>query len=110
MKQRTKLFLAGGVAVAVALGTGVGVVAAGSADDDGTTGPISGAAYDEATAAALAHTGEGRVTGTEAGDEQGAYEVEVTLDDGRQTDVHLDAQFNVIGAHADDESEAGDAD
>lgn len=105
MKRRTKLFIAGAVTAAV-IGTGAGIgIAIGSDDDDGTEVPITGPALERATNAALDHTGEGRVTGTEAGDEEGAYEVEVTLDDGSQVDVHLDGDFNVIGAEADDESE-----
>ena len=50
---------------------------------------------------ALKHTGGGKVTGTEAGDEEGAYEVEVTRADGSQVDVHLDADFTVIGREVD---------
>ena len=55
---------------------------AGGADDDATDTPITGPALDKASAAALEHTGEGRVTETEVGDEESYYEVEVTLDDG----------------------------
>ena len=55
------------------------------------------------SAAALDHTGGGKVTETEAGDEEGAYEVEVTRADGSQVDVHLDKGFNVL-------SQAGDSD
>ena len=40
----------------------------------------------------------------ELGDEDGYYEVEVTLDDGRQVDVALDRAFRVIGSKADRES------
>ena len=43
------------------------------------------------------------MTETEAGDEEGAYEVEVTRADGSQVDVHLDKGFNVI-------NQAGDGD
>ena len=53
-------------------------------------------------------TGGGRVTGTEVGDEESLYEVEVTLDDGSQVDVQLDEQFRVVGSEADDESGADD--
>ena len=60
-------------------------------------------ALDKASAAALEHTGEGRVTETEVGDEESYYEVEVTLDDGSQVDVQLDEQFNVVGDEADDD-------
>jgi len=70
-------------------------------EDEGPDVPISGAALEQASAAALTYLGEGRVTATEVGDEEGYYEVEVTLADGRQVDVHLDEQFNVLGSLAD---------
>ncbi|MDH3518094.1 MAG: hypothetical protein OEM66_04140, partial [Acidimicrobiia bacterium] len=54
-----------------------------------------------ASAAALAHLGEGRVTETEVGDEESLYEVEVTLADGSQVDVQLDDQFRVVGTEVD---------
>ena len=63
--------------------------------------PITGAALDQATAAALAHTGGGRVTETEVGDEESLYEVEVTLADGSQVDVQLDESFEVVGSEDD---------
>ena len=59
-----------------------------------------------ASSAALAYTGGGRVTEPEAGDEEGAYEVEVTRADGSQVDVHLDEDFNVLGTKADHEDDA----
>jgi hypothetical protein len=49
--------------------SGGAAIAAGG-DDDGTDSPITGSALDHATAAALEHTGGGRVTGTEVGDEE----------------------------------------
>lgn len=66
---------------------------------------ITGAALEQASTVALAYTGEGRVTETEAGDEESYYEVEVTLDNGREVDVQLDENFNVVGSEADDGSE-----
>ena len=57
----------------------------------------------KASEAALAETGGGRVTETEVGDEESYYEVEVTLDDGRQIDVQLNDSFEVVGSDADDE-------
>ncbi len=63
---------------------------------------ISGDALEQAKAAALAHTGGGTVTDTEVGDEESYYEVEVTLDHGRQVDVQLDKQFNVVGDETED--------
>ena len=108
MSRRRKIIIgAAGVAVAAGVGTGIAVAAVGG--DDGEA-PITGAALDEATAAALAHTGGGRVTDTEIGDEESYYEVEVTLDDGSQVDVQLDERFRVVGDEPDDESPDDDAD
>ena len=45
------------------------------------------------------------MTETEAGDEEGAYEVEVTRADGSQVDVHLDTDFTVIGQEDDGDGE-----
>ena len=74
-------------------------------DDDAREKPITGSALDRASAAALRETGGGRVTGTEAGDEEGAYEVEVTRADGTEVDVHLDKAFEVLSTDADREEE-----
>jgi uncharacterized membrane protein YkoI len=101
VKRKTTLIGLGAAAAIVAAGTGVGVAAAGGGDDDATDTPISGAALDKASAAALESTGEGRVTETEVDDEESYYEVEVTLDDGSQVDVQLDRSFNVVGSSAD---------
>ena len=92
---------------AVAVGAGA-AVAASSGDD--SEQPITGAALDQASAVALEHTGGGRVSDTEVGDEESYYEVEVTLEDGSQIDVQLDEQFNVVGDEADDENEDDDQD
>jgi uncharacterized membrane protein YkoI len=101
------------IVLVIALVLAVAAVAAGIAvgaggDDDET--PITGTALTRASAAALDHTGGGRVTETEAGDEEGAYEVEVTLPDGSQVDVHLDAGFNVLGDEADGNESEGESD
>ena len=89
--------VAGGVGVAIAPGQG--------GDDEI---PISGEALERASAAALAHVGGGTVTETEIGDEEGYYEVEITKD-GREIDVHLDRNFNVISAEEDDGEESEDS-
>jgi uncharacterized membrane protein YkoI len=98
--------------VVVALGAGGAAIAgaAGGGDDDARDRAIQGPALERAKAAALRATDGGRVTETEAGDEEGAYEVEVTRADGSQVDVHLDRSFNVIGTEADseDQDERGD--
>ena len=93
-------------AVVVALGAaGGGVALASAGDDDATDTPITGAALERAKAAALAHTGGGEVTGTEVGDEESLYEVEVTLEDGSQVDVQLDEGFEVVGSERDGRGE-----
>ena len=99
MKRRTKSIVA-----AAALGTvvaaGAGIAAANSPDTEDLNeaeSPITGADLDRASQAALAHTGGGRVTDTEVGDEESYYEVEVTLEDGTQVDVQLDEEFAIVG-------------
>lgn len=104
MKNKTIAAVAGGAVAAVAIAAGAGVAQA-NADDDATEVPITGEALDHASSVALDHTGEGRVTGTEEGDEDSYYEVEVTLDDGSQVDVQLDEQFKVVTSKADSETD-----
>jgi uncharacterized membrane protein YkoI len=84
-------------------GATIAGAAGGGGDDDGSERAISGQALDRASAAALAETGGGKVTETEVGDEEGAYEVEVTRPDGSQVDVHLDGTFNVLSSAGDDD-------
>jgi len=113
VRKRTRWIVGGVAAAAVVAGAGTGIaVAAGGGDDDGTEVPITGSALERASAVALEETGGGRVTETEAGDEEGAYEVEVTLDDGRQVDVHLDERFHVLSTEGDreDDDRGGDDD
>jgi hypothetical protein len=100
MRRRTRLVVAAALVVA-AIGGGTTIAAATGGDD--SEQPITGDALNKASAVALAHTGSGTVTGTEVGDEDGYYEVEVTLADGRQVDVHLDRSFNVLNSKADQE-------
>lgn len=88
----------GGAAIAGASGDG------GERDDDATDKPIAGDARSQAVSAALKHTGGGKATETEVGDEEGAYEVEVTRADGSQLDVHLNRDFEVISQGADDDA------
>jgi hypothetical protein len=97
-KLRSKRITIPTIAAVAVLGVG-GTVWANSA----AAGP-SGSDIDRASAAALAAVGEGKVTETETGDEEGAYEIEVTKDDGTQVDVHVDENFKVISQ----ETESGD--
>ena len=98
--QRRFIWIAGGalIAAAVAVGLGAGTAQAGPGETDV---PITGDALARASAAALASTGGGTVSDTEVGDEEGYYEVEVTRADGSQLDVHLSADFSVLGSVAD---------
>ncbi len=105
--NRIKVALVATAAVAGTVFAGIGLAAAGGSDD--SEAPIAGDALDRASAAALEHTGEGRVTETEVGDEESYYEVEVTLDDGTHLDVQLDESFTVVGREADD-GDGGDDD
>lgn len=106
MNRRTKAALGGGLAVALAVTAGIAI----AAGEDDAEAPITGGPLEQASAVALDHTGGGGVTGSEVGDEEGYYEIEVTLDDGREVDVHLDESFAVLGSEAegDDAGEAAD--
>ena len=105
MTRKLKGIIAAGAAlVALALG---GAALAGASSGGDSEEAISGNALDQASAAALAHTGGGKVTDTEVGDEEGYYEVEVTRADGSQVDVHLNQDFKVL-SQVSDEDHAGD--
>jgi hypothetical protein len=95
------LLIAAALAMLLLIGAGV-AYATGSGDsgEQQATGPD----IEKAKSVALEQTNGGRVTGTEVGDEEGYYEVEVTRDDGTQVDVHLDRDFNVLSSPADHES------
>jgi len=82
---------------AIALGTGI----AAAQPDDGEGNPITGEALAKASQAALAFTLGGAVTGTEVGDEESLYEVEVTKPDGSMVDVQLNDAFVVVDSKTD---------
>jgi uncharacterized membrane protein YkoI len=100
MNRRTKIVIGTAAAVVIA-----GVAAAGvatAADSgvgsvvDGADVPISGTDLDRASEVALAKAGGGEVVDSEV--EENGYEVEVNLDDGRQIEVQLDADFAVVSS------------
>ncbi|MDQ4054266.1 MAG: PepSY domain-containing protein [Actinomycetota bacterium] len=101
---RSKRIVIPTIAATAVLGIG-GTVWATSA----SAGP-SDAEMDRARAAALEAVGGGEVTDTEKGDEEGAYEIEVTKDDGTEVDVHLDESFEVISVEDESGDQADDAD
>jgi uncharacterized membrane protein YkoI len=104
MGSKMKKVVLGVLALAALALGGAAIAGATGGDDDGSERAITGNALDRASAAALQETGGGQVTGTEAGDEEGAYEVEVTRSDGSQVDVHLDERFNVLNQVGDGDS------
>ena len=72
-----------------------------SVQDEEIDIPITGTPLELASKAALDYIGEGRVTDTEIGDEEGYYEIEITLNNNREVDVHLDENFNVLSTEYD---------
>jgi len=90
-------------AVAVLLLVGAGVAYATGSGGDSSEQQATGAGIEKAKSVALDHTNGGHVSGTEVGDEEGYYEVEVSKDDGSQVDVHLDKNYNVLSTPADHE-------
>ena len=113
--EKTALKIALGFLVVLILGIGAFLATALTAnnnhksfeeddsEDESQDVPITGSVLEQASAAALNYVGQGRVTDTEAGDEEGYYEVEITLENGNQTDVHLDESFNVLSVESDGE-------
>lgn len=95
------LLVAAAATVLLLVGAGV-AYAAGSGGDP--SGQATGTNLAKAKSVALDHV-NGRVTGSEVGDEEGAYQIEVTRDDGSQVDVNLDKDFNVLGTPADNEGQ-----
>jgi len=98
--NRKKLAATAATAAILALGGVSGIAYATGDSSEQATGP----GIEKAKSAALDHANGGRVSGTEVGDEEGYYEIEVTRDDGSQVDVHLDRGLNILGTSADHES------
>jgi hypothetical protein len=101
---RKLALIAVAVLVVAAVSAGIAIASgAGSGE-----APLQGNDLERATQAALAHTGGGTVTETEAGDDGAAYSVEVRLADGSQVEVNLDENFDVIGEEQDDDGPGDD--
>ncbi len=98
-----KTIIAAVAALMLLVGSGV-AYANGSGSDP--SGQSTGANLDKAKSVALDHV-NGRVSGSEVGDEEGAYQIEVTRDDGSKVDVNLDSDFNVLGTPGDNEGPDG---
>lgn len=101
MSRSTMIAAGATIGLAAIVSGGVAIAATQGGDDDGRNVPVTGDALRSASAAALAHTGQGRVTDTEVGDEESYYEIEVTLGDGSPVDVQLDRTYHVVGSSSD---------
>jgi hypothetical protein len=83
-----------GVSGAAAVSTGATTMPEPSSDAVRDAGSVDQAAAERA---ALAYLGEGRVTWVSQEDDYGAaWEIEVTLPDGREVDVYVDATGQVV--------------
>lgn len=73
-------------------------------DDDDDRDNLTGETLQKAADAALAHTGGGTVTDADKADrdDRHAYEVEVTMGDGREVDIDLDEKFAIVDVDSDD--------
>ena len=99
------------LALAMVVLAGAGVAYASGSGEDTSEPQATGPGIEKAKSIALDYTNGGQVTGTEVGDEEGYYEVEIIReDDGSQVDVHLDRNYNVLSTPADHEgSDSTDA-
>jgi hypothetical protein len=104
MDKKRRLIAGGALALLVIAG-GTGLAIASGGDDEH---PLTGSALDQASTAALEHTGGGTVIEAEAGDDGTAYGVEIRLHDGSVVDVALDANFHVVVDVSEDEGAAGE--
>ena len=95
------LVIAAAVAMLLALGAAGIAYANGGVSEEQLKGPEA----DKAKSAAIAAVGGGTVSEVERddGNGTGAFEVEVTRDDGSQLEVHLDGDYNVVGQEADED-------
>jgi|GEM_PF-1313594 len=109
MNRNRTLPAIGVVLAAVALGGGAYAWAGGGGGDDGE-GKATGPGADRARRAAVAHLGGGTANEVERGDEEGAWEVEVTKANGKTLDVHLDTSYKFLSVEDDSEDASGDAD
>jgi uncharacterized membrane protein YkoI len=98
------------LAVAMVVLAGAGVAYASGSGENSSEQQATGPGIEKAKSIALDYTNGGQVTGTEVGDEEGYYEVEIIREDGSQVDVHLDRNYNVLSTPADQEgSDSTDA-
>lgn len=111
MNRRTKIIVGGAATIVIAGLTATGVAsAADTGSDDSPDVALTGTDLERASEAAIAEAGGGEVVDSEVEDEENGYEVEVNLDDGRQIEVQLDANFAVVDSSVNEEGDDGDGD
>jgi hypothetical protein len=105
MRARIAKIGAGLVLLAGLAGGGAAWATAG--DDEGDRDElVSGPAAERARAAALAHVGDGTITGVEREEEgEAVWEVEVARPDGSTVEVQLDAGYAVVGSGDEEDSD-----
>jgi uncharacterized membrane protein YkoI len=98
---RTLVIAAAVVAMLLAL-LGAGIAYANGGDSEEQ---VRGSDAEKAKSAAIAAVGGGTVTEVERddGNGTGAFEVEVTRENGSQLEVHLDGDYNVVGQEVDED-------
>jgi uncharacterized membrane protein YkoI len=96
MKKKTIWITSAAVGTVLVLGA-AGVAVAVTDPFDNGSDRLTGQTLDQASTAALAEVGSGTVSDAETSEDlDHAYEVEVTLDNGEDVDVHLDESFTVV--------------
>ena len=101
MDTKGKRILDGALVIGmVAAGAGLAVAAGEDGDHDR---PLVGSDLEQATKAALEHTGGGVVVDSEVGDDGAAYSVEIRIEGGGVVEVNLDERFQVAGTEQDDD-------
>jgi uncharacterized membrane protein YkoI len=97
MKKKTIWITSAAVGTVLVLGAAGVAVAVTDPFDGNDNDRLTGQTLDKASSAALAEVGSGTVSDAESSEDlDHAYEVEVTLDNGEDVDVHLDESFTVV--------------
>ena len=107
MQQRQKWYALAAMGLLVAGGAGIaGAASSGQDGGEGSGASAGSATVARAAVAAIAHVGGGEVTEFEVDDEANSlYEVEVRGADGREHEVLLDRDFNVVDSEVEDEDD-----
>jgi hypothetical protein len=107
MNRRRTVIIGSALAIAVVAGGAGLAMAGGGRPEKDREAPLTGTDLEQATRAALRHTGGGTVVESEVGDDGAAYGIEIRRADGSVVEVQLDASFTVIGQEADEDGAGG---